>query len=294
MRLLHLTDTHLGVGSFFHGAPAGWSRAADHLRAMAAALLPAVREEVDAVVHSGDLFDRSSPPPAAVAEAARLWADVARRVPVVVCPGNHDRKGLLHHFPAGIPGVTIVDEPAVVELRDVRLGVVPYLDEGWAQRAPPGCDLLVAHQAFDGARVPGYTFRAARREDTLGADAIPAGTRWILCGHIHPRQVGHVGGATVVYPGSTERTAFAERFETKGYAVWDLGREVRWRHVDLATRPMVVVRAEADVADVTEGALVKLEGDARTRAVEAAVFARGGWVAPWPRGVERQARLFGR
>jgi hypothetical protein len=50
-----------------------------------------------------------------------------------------------------------------------------------------------------------------------------------------------VGGAAVVCPGSTERTAFSGRHETKGYARWELGRQVGHRFVDLPSRPMVQV-----------------------------------------------------
>ena len=62
MRILHVTDTHLGYEAWFRGAPPGWSRADDHLEAFRLALRPAFQEEVDLVVHSGDLFNRSTPP----------------------------------------------------------------------------------------------------------------------------------------------------------------------------------------------------------------------------------------
>ena len=46
--------------------------------------------------------------------------------------------------------------------------------------------------------------------------------------------------APVLYPGSVERTAFAERDETKGYLMLRLGDgAVRWRFRPLPARPMV-------------------------------------------------------
>ncbi|MSP54769.1 MAG: hypothetical protein EXR69_04060 [Myxococcales bacterium] len=65
MRILHVTDSHLGIRWHFRGAPTGWSRADDHLLSFKAALAnatDAVFDRVDAVIHSGDLFDRSHPP----------------------------------------------------------------------------------------------------------------------------------------------------------------------------------------------------------------------------------------
>ena len=49
--------------------------------------------------------------------------------------------------------------------------------------------------------------------------------------------------APVLYPGSVERTSFAERLEEKGYLMVDVapGRSPQWRFEPLPTRPMVVV-----------------------------------------------------
>lgn len=294
MRFLHLTDTHLGIDRFYRGADPGWKRAHDHHDALAAALAPALRGEVDAVVHTGDLFDRSRPHPEAVASARSLLGEAGRHVPVVVTHGNHDWRGL-GPLLGELPGVVVVDAPRTVDVKGVRLAVVPYIREAaaWAAaaRGLGVADLWAAHQAFHGSRVPGFTFRVGRPEETLGPEHLPPGARWILAGHVHPRQHVRVGAATVVHAGSTERTAFSERGEAKGYVVWELGAAVRFRLVDLPTRPMREVRAEHEADAVGPGELVRLDGPARTPEVEARVRARGGWVAPWT--VDRQARLFG-
>ena len=162
------------------------------------------------VVHSGDLFDRSAPPPAAVAAAGAILAELGRLVPVLLLPGNHDTHGLRRHFPDGIRGVQLFDQAGTVDVRGVRIGLVPFHRDAvaWAAAAPE-CDVLVAHQSFHGAKVPGYTFRVGAGADVIGEEHLPP-TRWILCGHIHPRQIVRLGHARVVHPGSTERTAFSE------------------------------------------------------------------------------------
>ncbi|MFN7142481.1 MAG: hypothetical protein ACK4YP_01795, partial [Myxococcota bacterium] len=121
---------------------------------------------------------------------------------------------------------------------------------------------------------------------------LPAGVHHFLCGHIHPRQAVHVGDALVVHPGATERTAFSERDEAKGVALWELEGAVTWRWIDLPARPMHVVRTAADLAGVPAEGLVRLEGDARHGEVERAVLARGGWVEAWA-APSPQLRLFG-
>lgn len=287
MRILHLSDTHLGAVLSARGADRGWSRASEHLASMETALAPALERRVDLVLHTGDLFDRSTPPPDAVAAAIVLLHRVARRVPVVLMPGNHDRKGLAGHLTEG-PNLHIVDAPVRLVLGGLALGVVPYVREapGWAEAARtatgPGVDLLLAHQSFHGARVPGFRFNAGHLPETVGEWQIPRGARWIASGHIHPRQVLRLGGATVVYTGSTERTSYSEQHETKGYTVWEFESAARWRFVDLPTRPMRWIIHPDQIQAVTPGTLVGLARDLRTVEHEEAVLERGGWLTGKP------------
>jgi DNA repair exonuclease SbcCD nuclease subunit len=67
-----------------------------------------------------------------------------------------------------------------------------------------------------------------------------------------------VGEATVLCPGSTERTAFSEAGQTKGYARWSLaGDRGDWRFVDLPTRALRVVKERADLDGVEPGDVVR-------------------------------------
>ena len=294
MRVLHLTDTHIGAELPVIGGPAGWSRAADHLAAMETALQPALHQLVDLVVHSGDVFHRSRPGPAAMHAAAQLLTRVARRTPVVLMPGNHDRCGLARSLPLRTPGLHIYDQPAVHRHGDLRLGVVPYCrtPETWAaQAAALDSPFVIAHQAFDGARVPGLTFRVGAQRDTLGPQHLPPRTRWVMCGHIHPRQVTRLAGAQIVQPGSTERTHFSEADQTKGYALWDLGRQVRWRFVDLPARPMCTLRHRAQLTALQPGTLVRSHLPHDELADRGLLVVDRPGARP-PRPASRQTRLF--
>lgn len=302
MRILHVSDTHLGLRQRVRGAPGGWSRADDHLSALRAALDLAL--DVDLVVHTGDLYDRSRPPGTTVAATAALLVATARRVPVVVLAGNHDRRGLSATVPLTTPGLHVVDHARHLRVAGLALAVVPFLADadGWAAAARRavggGADLLLCHQAVDGCQVPGFTFRARVQRDTLGERHLPPGVDHLLCGHLHPRQVVQVGHATVVMPGSTERTSFVERDQVKGAALWELERAPRWRWLDLPARPMVLVHTPADLDRVAPGVLVRVvDADAD---LEAASLDRGGWLVgppgtagPGPRPLRRQVELFG-
>ena len=293
MRILHLTDTHIGSVMHVLGGPSGWSREADHLSAMEAALQPALRGEVDLVVHSGDLYNRSRPSPKAMRGATRLLRQVARQVPVVLMPGNHDRRGIKRSLPMGAPGLHVFDEPAVFRYRGVRLGIMPFRRQParWAAEAAAlDCEVLVAHQAFDGARVPGFTFRVGAQGDTLGKRHLPPRLRWVMCGHIHPRQVTTLGDAQVVQPGSTERTSFSEADETKGYAVWEFGRQVGFHFVDLPARPMCMARSRAQLTGLSPGTLVHTDLPPRELVERGLLVVARRQRAPRP--VSQQAALF--
>jgi len=152
MRLLHTSDWHLGRG--LHGVDLHEAQEA----VLAQVVSIARAEEVDAVLVSGDIFDRAVPPVASV----RLWSDVLGQLsalgPVVVIPGNHDSATRL-----GVgadlyrDGVHIVSEASSVGspivLRDahgpVAIYPIPFLDPDMARRVLVDDDQVLArsHEA---------------------------------------------------------------------------------------------------------------------------------------------------
>ncbi|MFH1468294.1 MAG: metallophosphoesterase [Pseudomonadota bacterium] len=296
MRVLHLADTHLGAHLHAWGAPPGWHRSQDHLCAFEQALAPALRGEVDLVVHGGDLFDHRQPGKALIARVEALLAAVAARVPVVLVPGNHDPPSLLRAFRIPPPGLHVVDLPTRLVFGELALGIVPFRRrlEGFLDALPeavgPGVDALVLHQAVDGCRVPGFVFRVEHPAGTVGAAHLPRGVRHLFGGHLHPRQAVRLGEAEMVYPGATVRTAAREGPEPKGYALWGWGRRVTWRFVDLPERGFSVVRDAADLLALRSEQLVVIQEGADYRDLFFAALARGAWVVGRHPDQERRAR----
>lgn len=304
VRVLQLGDTHLGMASGMEGAGPTQTRAADHLKAFDAALAPARRGEVDLVIHTGDLFDRSVPPKQAIVDAADRLVEIARQIPVVVIAGNHEKRGLKKLIPHGLDGLHVLDRPAQLDVGGLRLGCVPYLRESdaWAVAAAKVCkggvDALVAHQGFDGGRVPGYTFRRHRHRDVVGEQDLPAGVTYVMSGHLHPRQTHPLGDALVVHAGSTERTSFSERLQPKGSVRWVWGDRPECRFVPHEVRPMALVGTLEEADRVMPGTWVILCKGSNPD-VQQRVLQRGGFVRPErirrPRrgdGVKVQAGLF--
>ncbi len=301
MKLLQLGDTHLGYDRRSYGGPEGWERADDFWLSFRHALAPAWAGEVDLVIHTGDVFDRSAPPPEVARAVVAELSELSARVPVVVLAGNHDRRGLKGSLGDGGSRLHIVDAPTRLTVQGLTLGLVPHCREAevWAGEAATavgsGVDFLVCHQGVSGVRVPGFTFRVGRPPETFDERHLPAGVPMVMSGHIHPRQVRPCGKVPVVYAGSTECTSFAESEDVKGSVIWEWSQKWTYRFVDGPSRPLLRIRAESDIARVTPGMYVSMDA-ARLREWVPRVRERGGIVSLPERVAKnprRQARLFG-
>jgi exonuclease SbcD len=236
MRLLFLSDTHLGFDLPRRpprpGAGAARPRrGADFFATLEAALAPARRGEVDAVLHGGDLLYRSRVPAwLADAALAPLRQVAESGLPVLLVPGNHERGRMPYPLLALHPRLHLFDRPRTVALEAGGLRVAvsgfPYAQEvrarfpallAEARRGAPEADLrlVVMHQCVEGATCgPGcFTFRGA--PDVVRRADLPRDAAAVLCGHIHRHQVLTGDGPPVVYAGSTERTSAAEAGEEK-------------------------------------------------------------------------------
>jgi hypothetical protein len=115
---------------------------------------------------------------------------------------------------------------------------------------------LCIHHCVEGATVgpADFTFRGA--QDVIRCADLSEAFAAVLSGHIHRHQVLRTdlaGGSLptpVLYPGSLDRTAFAEMGEAKGYMLLEAapgslgGSLVDQRFVPLPTRPMVAIDLE--------------------------------------------------
>ncbi len=236
--LLLLADTHLGFDLPVRPRSERRRRGPDFFANTRAALEPALRGEVDAVVHGGDLLYRSKVSPGLVAAALEPLLEVADRgVPVLLVPGNHERSALPYPLLASHANLHVFDRPKTVvfELNGVRTAFSGFPCEpegiqsrfrdlmegtGWREQEAD-IRLLCAHQTVEGAQVHNYTFRGG--PDVIRGRDIPSHFAAVLCGHIHRSQVLEHDlarrklAAPVFYPGSVERTSLAERHEGKGF-----------------------------------------------------------------------------
>lgn len=252
MRLLHTSDWHLGRSLHRVSMLDAQAEFIGHLVAT-------VREHaVDAVVVSGDVYDRAVPPLAAVElfdDALHRLADLG--VPTVMISGNHDsarrlgvgaglidRAGIhLRTDPAGCGSpVVLTDahgdvafyglpylEPALVkdEFGVARAGHEAVLGAAMdrvradlAARADGTRSVVLAHAFVTGGEVSD-----SERDITVGGVAsVPAGlfagVDYVALGHLHGSQVI---GERVRYSGSPLAYSFSEAGHRKSMWLVDLG-----------------------------------------------------------------------
>lgn len=275
IRLLFLSDTHLGFDLPFRPRIKRRRRGPEFFANFKQALQPAIEGRVDCVVHGGDLFYRSKVPPRLVDMAFEPLKRVAdQSTPVYLVPGNHERSAIPHGHLARHPHIHIFDRPRTFKIKKngftlalagfpfvrhaIRQNFSALLDEtGWQDTEANG-HLLCIHQAVDGATVgpSNYTFRYS--PDVIRNSEIPVGFCGVLAGHIHRYQVltRHLNGkpltAPVFFSGSIDRTSFAEKNEKKGYLILEFeanersrAKIIHWSFQDLPTRPMIRLNVPA-------------------------------------------------
>ncbi len=308
IKILLLADTHLGFDLPVRPRVERRRRGPDFFANTRLALQPALRGEVDLVVHGGDLLYRSKVSAGLVAAALEPLLEVADRgVPVLLVPGNHERSALPYPMLASHADLHVFDRPRTVlqDVRGVRVAISAFPCErdgirsrfadlvratGW-QEQDADIRLLCLHQTVEGAQVQNYTFRGGA--DVIRGRDIPGQFAAVLSGHIHRSQVlerdlsGRALAAPVFYPGSVERTSLAERHETKGFFTMTVaaeggrgGRVVDHVFHELPTRPMCAI--VVDPAGLDAAALSRrLADELSTLAPDAVVHIRiDGDLAP--------------
>lgn len=240
--ILFLADTHLGFDDPLRPRIEHRRRGHDFFSNFTKALEYARQRRVDLILHGGDLFYRSRIPQSLVSKAFEPLLEIADDgIPVYLVPGNHERSRIRMSLFELHPRIFVFDRPRTfafdVQGARVSLSGFPYIRDGvrdrflslveetdW-QRHEAELRILCMHQIVEGSQVgvQNYTFR--KGTDVIRGRDMPSGFAAVLSGHIHRYQVlrsdlaGSLLGSSVFYPGSVERTSFAERREPKGFLI---------------------------------------------------------------------------
>lgn len=249
MKLIALGDTHFGhrMGRPIEGKYPSIEAKFDAFKQVVAY---AKKLEVDAILHTGDVFDMPNPPSEIKNRAISLFEEILETGrQLIIIPGNHDRSfyenNLLEFY---YPNFHVLNSLAEVKIDQISVVGFPYTREPEQQmakaiRKAEGIrrqTLIICHQTFKGAMVgpQRFVFR-----EGLPPPKLPSNVPFIISGHIHRSQQLQ----NVLFTGSIERTGFPEVIEPKGFLLIDTERQSVTFH-SLKTYPMHVKEVSLEEA----------------------------------------------
>ncbi len=239
-RVIHTGDTHLGYRQYHRP-----ERRADFLDAFRQVAEDAIDDDVDALVHAGDLFHDRRPDLPDILGTLSVLRDLdAADVPFLAIVGNHETKrdaqwldlfeslGLATRL--GADPVTVgntafygLDFVARSQRDDLAYDFEPHDAEHAA---------LVAHGLFEPFDYADWDTETVLTESNVDFDAL-------LLGDNHKPQKAELEETWVTYCGSTERASADER-EDRGYNIVTFDGEVSIRRRGIPTRDFVFVDVE--------------------------------------------------
>lgn len=248
-RIIHTGDTHIGYQQYH--SP---ERRQDFIEAFGQVISDAIEDDVDAVVHAGDLFhDRRPSLPDILGTLERLRRLDAADIPFLAVVGNHEstRGGQwLDLFENMDLAIRLGTEPVIIEdtafygldhVPESRRDELDYAFEP-ADNTTTSHRILVSHGLFTPFAHANWDTELVLEESTVDFDAI-------LLGDNHVADTVTVDDTWVTYCGSTERTSTSEE-RPRGYNLISFnptapgpdGVDIRRRTID--TRPFVFVDVE--------------------------------------------------
>ncbi len=252
MKFVHITDTHLGYHQY--GLE---ERARDFFDVFEEAVEFAIGKKVDFVIHSGDFFHTSRPSNAVLLEGINLVNRLKEaNIPVFIIPGNHDRGSrvkdvsplhILKNFGAKlieqdtieydgiyISGLKYLSKFALKKIGSIKPVLEKFLEKGHNAYF----HILMLHQEFSPYFPNGLYL----------SKEVPEGFSYIGIGHFHENvEPFKYGEGWVVYPGSTEFTAYSQNEDkkTKGFYFIEKNNEIKIQFIPLQRRrPYITVEFE--------------------------------------------------
>lgn len=276
-RVLHTGDTHIGYRQY-HSA----ERRADFLSAFRRVAEDAMDEDVDAVVHAGDLFHDRRPDLQDLLGTLDVLRDLDEAdVPFLAIVGNHEgtregqwldlfsRMGLATRL--GSDG-TAIGETTFYGLDHVPVSRREALDYDFSP-AETEHTALVAHGLFEPFGYADWDTEELLERASVEFDAM-------LLGDNHHPDRAELGETWVTYCGSTERTSAAER-DDRGYNLVTFESDVRIARRGIETREFVFVDLELAEGEGVERVLGRVgQHDLEDRVVIVTVAGEGATFTP--------------
>lgn len=257
VRIAHLSDTHLGYRALPNLDPETGrnQRAIDIERSFSAVIDDILTQNVDLIIHAGDVFHQSRPN----WHAVRHFVTEMRRVedagiPSVVIAGNHDtpryRAGgsvfsVLEvalpktHFSTGYKEEEFIIDDLSLRVQTVPHGALVNPNDPVVYAVSDYRNILVTHGLVAGILPPGAISEPGEQE--LDSDLFEPDFDYIALGHYHITTSPFPGAW---YSGSTERFGWGDVDAKPGYLLAELTdseTSVPPEHREIPARPMRVL-----------------------------------------------------
>ncbi|MGC9148885.1 MAG: metallophosphoesterase family protein [Sulfolobales archaeon] len=267
MRFLHVSDTHLGHRRW--NLP---EREKDFYDVFNEVADIAIREKVEAILHAGDMFDKSDPPPQTYVRTYEILKKLKDHgIRFYVVAGNHEIPTTIKESPLRV--FEKMDLLKILSLREV--GKEIFRDSQGYDVEIYGYSKDVANKFFEEKLNPPNNNEVVRIAliHTLVCEPLQLYLNWseemcrdrgmkflrstvnkdvfnyIALGDLHIKWEGRVGESPAVYPGSTEALDRGEAFDTQYrfieryvYLVEADPGETRYKPIKLeSTRPWLYI-----------------------------------------------------
>lgn len=231
MKFAHLSDTHLGYRQYGLN-----EREKDFYEVFEKIIDKIIEEDVDFVIHSGDLFETAKPSPnALLAFQKGLLRLKGAGIPMYAIAGNHDSVMRKDAIPPQVLfkkfGLKVISPINTNYMQDdIFIAGLPYYPSSQSKNLKEKLtelsekaenhekSILVLHQGID-------KYLPFHNELEIGD--IPDNFDYYAMGHIHKYIEDNFGNGKLVYPGSTEIWKADEledlRRNGKGFVVVDMG-----------------------------------------------------------------------
>ena len=205
IRFLHISDSHFGA----YFTTKSSSRTNKLRKEYGERFFSVIKEvldnsvqkgKIDFLIHTGDFFNRSKPPPNVVEKAISPFSKVAEDIPIYFVPGNHERSKLPFGLISFQDNVHIFHNPRSFFFTKAKFRLkitgIPYIRHNarvkfWQSLKKEGntksdFSILALHQLISGSRIETYTFKNGHNvlEKSNGFSKYD----YVACGHIHKFQ----------------------------------------------------------------------------------------------------------
>jgi len=276
-RVIHTGDTHLGYRQYHSPA-----RREDFAAAFRSVVEDAIDQNVDAVVHAGDLYHDRQPGLPDLLETIDILRPLKNAdIPFLAVVGNHEstRQGQWLDLFETLGLATRLDSNGT-EVGETTFYGLDYVPESKRDDldydfSPPETEhaALVSHGLFTPFPHANWEIETVLEESNVEFDAV-------LLGDNHTPDSADLEGTWVTYCGSTERASASER-DPRGYNIvtFDDGASITRRGID--TRDFVFVDLELKGDEGTGFVRERVrEEDVADAVVIVTIEGEGGRVTP--------------